>query len=132
MKRLFLVLLMLLQFPLSFGNNQTEEPSSQKIIGTWYADRNRNTKWVFTQDRKIYNYDKDVFKVMYGYTISHRCQNNSNDTTEFLTFMDRDGNEFCFRINGINENKNGILSLTKLDNGETLLFVNNLNVTTGR
>ncbi len=114
--------------PLSFGSKQTQESSSKKIIGTWYADGNRNTKWVFTQDGKIYNYDKDIFKVMYHYTISHSCLNYSDDTIEYLTLMDRDGNQYCFKINAINENKNGVLSLTKMDTMQSLLFVNNINV----
>jgi len=128
MKKLFIILLLLWQVPAIFGSSQTQEPSSKRIIGTWYVDGNRNTKWVFSQDGKLYNYDKDVFKVMYRYTISHSCQNNSDDTTEYLTLMDRDGDEFCFRINAINENKNGILSLTKMDNMQPLMFVNNINI----
>lgn len=128
MKKLFFILLLLLQIPAISQNIQEEEPSSKKIIGTWYADLNRNTKWVFSQDGKVYNYDKDTFKVMYHYTISNRCQNNSDATTEYITLMDKDGNEYCFRINGINKNKNGILSLTKMDDMKALVFVNNLNV----
>lgn len=130
MKKLLLILLLLLQIPMT-GSNQSEDPSSKKIIGTWYVDANRNVKWVFSQDGRVYNYDKDVFKVMYRYTISHSCQNNSDDTIEYMTLMDREGNEFCFRINGINVNKNGVLSLTKMDNMEALKFVNNLNITAG-
>lgn len=132
MKKLFLILLLLLQIPSILGNNQNEDPSSKKIIGIWYMDRNRNTKWMFTQDGKVYNYDKDIFKVMYRYTISHSCGNNSDDTIEYITLMDKDGDEFCFRINGINENKNGILSLTKMDNMESLVFVNNINIIVGK
>lgn len=131
MKKLFFILLLLLQIPTIAGNSQSEDPSSKKIIGTWYADTNRNTRWVFTPDGKVYNYDKNLFKVMYRYTISHSCQNNSDDTIEFLTLMDKDGDEFCFRINGINENKNGILSLTKMDNMERLQFVNNTSIPAG-
>ncbi|WP_428232370.1 hypothetical protein [Flavobacterium sp.] len=132
MKKLFLILLLLLQIPTIFGNNQTQDSSSKKIVGTWYNDANRNTRWVFTADGKVYNYDKDTFKVMYRYTISHSCGNNSDDTIEFITLMSKDGDEFCFRINAINENKNGILSLTKMDNMESLVFVNNLNVIIAR
>ncbi|MFH7000798.1 hypothetical protein [Flavobacterium bizetiae] len=128
MKKLFLILLLLIQIPTVFGQNQSEDPTSKKIIGTWYMDKNRNTRWVFSQDGKVYNYDKDTFKVMYRYTISNSCQNNSSDTVEFITLMDKDGNEYCFRINAINENKNGVLSLTKMDNMELLVFVNNTNV----
>lgn len=127
MKKLFLVLLLLLQIPAISGNFQ-EEPSSKKIIGTWYADLNRNTRWVFSQDGKVYNYDKDTFKVMYRYTISNSCQNYSDDTIEYLTLMDKDGDQYCFRINGINKNKNGVLSLTKMDNMKSLKFVNNLKI----
>lgn len=127
MKKLFLILLIVLQIP-AIGNSQTDESSAKKIVGTWYADSNRNTKWVFSQDGKIYNYDKDTFKVMYRYKISHSCQNNSDNSIEYLTLMDKDGYEFCFKINGINVNKNGILSLTKMDNMESLKFVNNLNI----
>jgi len=128
MKKLFLILLLLLQIPTISGKNESEDPSSKKIIGTWYMDQNRDTKWVFSQDGKVYNYDKNAFKVMYHYTISHSCQNYSSETIEFITLMDKDGNEFCFRINGLNVNKNGILSLTKMDNMELLLFVNNTDV----
>lgn len=131
MKKLFLILLLMLQIPIIFGNNHSQDPSSKTIVGTWYADANRNTKWVFTQDGKVYNYDKNIFKVMYHYTISHSCGNNSDDTIEFITLMNRDGDEFCFRINAINENKNGILSLTKMDNMESLLFVNDINIVIG-
>jgi hypothetical protein len=42
--------------------------------------------------------------------------------------MDKDGDEFCFKINGINQNKNGILSLVNMSNMEKLLFVNNTNI----
>ena len=68
---------------------------------------------------------------MFKYIFSDSCKNNSDDTTEFISVRDRDGDEFCFRINTINENKNGILSLTKMDNMETLVFVNDINVKTG-
>lgn len=128
MKKLFLILLLLIQIPTVFGQNQSEDPTLKKIIGTWFMDKNRNTRWVFSQDGKVYNYDKDTFKVMYRYTISNSCQNNSSDKVEFITLMDKDGNEYCFRINAINENKNGVLSLTKMDNMELLVFVNNTNV----
>lgn len=130
MKKLFLILL-LLQISASFGQNQTEDPSSKKIIGTWYMDKNRSIRWVFTQDGKIYNYNKNTLQVMFKYIFSDSCKNNSDDTTEFISVRDRDGDEFCFRINTINENKNGILSLTKMDNMETLVFVNDINVKTG-
>lgn len=128
MKKLFLILMLLIQIPTVFGQNESEDPTSKKIIGTWFMDKNRNTRWVFSQDGKVYNYDKDTFKVIYRYTISNSCQNNSSDNIEFITLMDKDGNEYCFRINAINENKNGVLSLTKMDNMELLVFVNNTNV----
>lgn len=61
MKKLFLILFFLVQIPAIFGNNQQEDPSSKKIIGTWYTDANRDIKWVFTQDGKLYNYNKDKY-----------------------------------------------------------------------
>ena len=132
MKKLFVILLLILQIPVTFGNNQNEDPSSKKIIGTWYTDGNRSTKWVFTQDGKVYNYSNDMFKVMYHYKISNSCQNNSDDNTEFLTLMDKEANEYCFRINGINVNKNGILALLNMSNMQPLLFVNDINIKTGK
>ncbi|MEP6929086.1 MAG: hypothetical protein ABI850_03705 [Flavobacterium sp.] len=124
MKKLFLILILLLQTHTIFS--QSEDSSSKKIIGTWYNKANQSIKWVFSQDGKVYNYNKDVFKVMYKYTISHSCGNNSDDTIEYLTLMDKDGNEFCFKINGINENKNGILDMTNMSNMVALLFVNKI------
>ncbi|KRD08971.1 hypothetical protein ASE21_14060 [Flavobacterium sp. Root901] len=124
MKKLFSILLLLLQFSVVFAQNQPEDPSSKKIIGSWYSDVNPNIKWVFSQDGKVYNYNNDVFKVMYRYTISHSCQNNSDDNAEFITLMDKEGNEFCFKIKSINENKNGILSMVNMSNMETISFTN--------
>ncbi|WP_343694488.1 hypothetical protein [Flavobacterium sp.] len=128
MKKLLLILLLLIKAPAVFAQNQTEEPSSKKIIGAWYSDANRSIKWVFNPDGKVYNYNNDAFKVMYRYTISHSCQNNSDDDAEFITLMDKDGDEFCFKINAVNENKSGILSLINMNTMQPLLFVNNLNI----
>ena len=122
MKNLILILLLLFSGSAIFAQNQ--DPSSKRILGNWYSNTNHNTKWSFTQDGKVYNYVNNQMKVMYKYTISNSCQNFSDDTAEFVTFRDKDGNEFCFRINGINENKNGILSLTNLSNMEQLTFIN--------
>lgn len=128
MKKLFLISLFLLQLSVVFGQNQVENSSSKKIIGTWYADANRNTKWVFTTDGKLYNYDKDIFKVLFRYSISNSCQNNSSDNSEFLTLRDKDGNEFCFKINAINENKNGVLSMINMSSMQPVLFVNAVDI----
>lgn len=129
MKRSFLILMLLLLFPVFMAYSQSEDPSSKKIIGTWFTDANRDVKWMFTQDGKLYNYNKDRYQVMYKYTISHSCQNYSDDTIEYITLMDKDGDEFCFRINSINDNKNGVLSLTNMTNMQPLLFVNNVSLT---
>jgi hypothetical protein len=128
MKKLLLFFVLLFQMAVTAGYSQSADPSSKKIVGTWYADANRNTRWVFTTDGKVFNYDKNTFKVMYRYTISNSCQNNSDDTLEFVTLMDKDGDEYCFRINAINENKNGVLSMTNMSNMEALLFVNDINI----
>ncbi|WP_433763780.1 hypothetical protein [Flavobacterium ginsenosidimutans] len=122
MKNLLFLLLFLFSAPAIFAQNQ--DLSSKRILGNWYSNTNRNTKWVFTQDGKVYNYNNNQMKVIYKYTVSHSCQNYSDDTAEFVTLRDKDGNEFCFKINGINENKNGILSLTNLSNMQPLVFVN--------
>ncbi|AWK05989.1 hypothetical protein HYN56_17860 [Flavobacterium crocinum] len=126
MKKLLLIL------PISFFVSgvfaQNQESSSQRIVGNWFSNTNRNIKWYFTQDGKVYNYNQDRMTVMYKYTISHNCQNYSDDRAEFITLRDKDGNEFCFKINGINENKNGILSLINLSNNQSLVFVNDVNL----
>lgn len=126
MKKLLFILSLLFFTSAFFA--QSQDPSSKRIVGNWFSNTNRNTKWIFTQDGKLYNYDKDTMKVMYKYSISNSCQNNSSDTSEFITLRDRDGNEFCFKINGINENKNGILSLINMSNMQPLIFVNDANL----
>ncbi|UWY27142.1 hypothetical protein [Flavobacterium sp. TR2] len=122
MKKLLFVVPLLFYVSAIFAQDQ--DPSSKRILGNWYSKTNRSIKWVFTQDGKVYNYNNDKMSVMYKYTVSNSCQNFSDDTAEFITLRDKDGNEFCFRINGINENKNGILSLTNLSNMQQLLFLN--------
>lgn len=44
MKKLFLILLLLLQIPTIFGQNQSEDPSSKKLSepGTWIKTGIRN------------------------------------------------------------------------------------------
>lgn len=127
MKKLLFIAPLLFFVSAIFAQNQ--DPSSRRILGNWYSNTNRSVKWVFTQDGKVYNYNNDLMKVMYKYTISHSCQNYTDDTTEFITLRDKDGDEFCFKINGINENKNGILSLVNLSNMQSLVFVNDLKIT---
>lgn len=126
MKKLLFTLSLFFFVSAIFAQNQ--DPSSKRILGNWFSNTNRNIKWIFTPDGKVYNYNNDRMSVMYKYTISHSCQNFSDDTAEFVTLRDKDGNEFCFKINGINENKNGILSLINLSNMETLIFVNDVNL----
>ncbi|GAA6765659.1 hypothetical protein AAFH68_15950 [Flavobacterium sp. CGRL1] len=126
MKKLLFIVPLLFFVSAIFAQNQ--DPSSKRILGNWFSNTNRSIKWSFTQDGKVYNYNNDRMSVMYKYTISHSCQNFSDDTAEFVTLRDKDGNEFCFRINGINENKNGVLSLTNLSNMQPLIFVNDLNL----
>jgi hypothetical protein len=130
MKSLYFILPLLFFTSAIFAQNQ--DPSSKRILGYWYSNTNRNTKWLFTQDGRAYNYDKDIMKVMYKYTISHSCQDYSDNTTEFITLMDKDADEYCFKINGINENKNGILSLTNMSNMESLIFVNDATLKIGQ
>ncbi|MET3025934.1 hypothetical protein ABXT06_04600 [Flavobacterium sp. UW10123] len=122
MKNSLFLLLFLFSASVAFAQNQ--DPSSKRILGNWHSKTNRSIKWTFTPDGKVYNYNNDKMSVMYKYTISHICQNFSDDTAEFITLRDKDGNEFCFKINGINENKNGILSLTNLSNMQQLTFAN--------
>ncbi len=126
MKKLFFILPMLFFASAVFA--QSQDPSSKRILGNWYSNANRSTKWIFTQDGKVYNYDKDIMKVMYKYTISNSCQNYSDDTAEFVTLRDKDGDEYCFKINAVNENKNGVLSLTNMSTMQPLIFVNDVNL----
>ncbi|MFC4480142.1 hypothetical protein [Flavobacterium chungangensis] len=126
MKKLLFILPMLFFATIIFA--QKQDPSSKRILGSWYSKTNVNTKWVFNQDGNVYNYDNNQMKVMYKYTVSRSCQNYSDNNTEYVTLRDKDRNEFCFKINGVNEKKNGILSLTNLSNSETLVFVNDVNI----
>ena len=58
MKKLLLFLVLLFQMAVTTGYSQSTDPSSKKIVGTWYADANRNTRWVFTTDGKVFNYEE--------------------------------------------------------------------------
>ncbi|MBW1658511.1 hypothetical protein [Flavobacterium quisquiliarum] len=128
MKKLLFILSLFLFASTIFAQNQ--DPSSKRILGNWYSNTNRSVKWTFTQDGKAYNYNNDIMKVMYKYSISHSCQNYSDDNKEFITLRDKDGDEYCFKINGINENNNGILSLINLSNMQPLIFVKDVNLKT--
>lgn len=130
MKKLFFILPLLFFASVIFAQTQGQNPdsSSKRILGSWYSNTNRNAKWVFTSDGKAYNYDKDIMKVMYKYTISHECQGNTDDTTEYITLRDRDNDEYCFKINTINENKSGVLSLINMSTMQPLIFVNDVNL----
>lgn len=133
MKKYFLIFVITLMSCNFYGNKNVIDVknvayTNPKIIGTWYSDTDRTTKWVFKDDSKVYCYEEGVLSVIYSYSISHDCEGNSDTKFEFLKLVNEDGVTFCYEINGINENNSGILSLTYMNNMQVSLFVNNPNI----
>jgi len=136
MKKYFLVFVITLMSCNFYGNKNVIDvknvaSTNPKIIGTWYSDTDRTTKWVFKDDLKVYCYEEGVLSVIYSYSVSHDCEGNSDIKFEFLKLVNEDGVTFCYEINGINENNSGILSLTYMNNMQVSLFVNNPNIKIG-
>lgn len=102
--------------------------SKTRILGKWYCDEDRSSYWIFKDDGKVYSYEEGVLDSTYTYSISNSCQDNSDPKFEFLKLVNENGKEFCYEINGINENNSGILSLTFMGNFNVSLFVNNVNI----
>lgn len=113
----------------NFFEKKKESESPKKLIGTWYANGYRNSKWVYSADGKLYNYYDGKLVELFKYSVSNICGKDKieNDTIEYIKIIDKDSTEYCFRINGINKNKDGVLSIKNMDTGVTELFVSDVN-----
>ncbi|MBA0885284.1 hypothetical protein [Flavobacterium undicola] len=122
------VVVVLMCVSCNFFDSKKNVDNTKKLIGTWYANDYRNSKWIYKTDGKLYNYYDDELLEVFNYSISNTCGNKVNDTIEYIKLIDKDSIEHCFKINAINKKKDGVLSIKNMDTGDTVLFVNNLNV----
>ena len=111
----------------NFFESKKNIDNTKELIGTWYANGYRNSKWVYSADGKLYNYYDGELVELFEYSVSNTCGNKENDTIEYIKMIDKDSVEYCFKINGINENKDGVLSIKNMDTGVTELFVKDVN-----
>ena len=98
-----------------------EEPT-QKILGTWYSEGSRATKWIYYESGDLHKYLDNELSTVFKYSISHSCGSDSDNEFYFIKWVDSGGTEFCYEINGINENNTGILSITSMKTGRISLF----------
>ena len=103
-------------------------PNSEKIIGVWYSNLNTDTKWEYKTDGKLYCYEGGKTTAVFTYSISHACQGNNDATAEFIKLVDAERDEYCYKINNINDGNNGILSLTGMHNQKEVIYVNDVNI----
>jgi len=111
----------------NFFESKKNVDNTKELIGTWYANGYRNSKWVYSVDGKLYNYYDGELVELFEYSVSNTCGNKENDTIEYIKMIDKDSVEYCFKINAINENKDGVLSIKNMDTGVTELFVKDVN-----
>lgn len=123
------VIVILMCVSCNFFEKKKESESPKKLIGTWYADGYRNSKWVYGKDGTLSNYYDEKLMEVFKYSVCNTCGNNTveNDTIEYIKLKDKDSTEYCFKIIGINKNNNGVLSIKNMDTGVTEFFVNDVN-----
>ena len=98
--------------------NQT----NPEIIGTWINEEDTSYKLVFLDTGVLKEYVNDELMGTLNYTISHNCGSESDTSIEFLKKIESDGSIYCFEINAINVNNNGILSIRSMENGKLYIF----------
>ncbi|MDQ5930592.1 MAG: hypothetical protein QG594_2380 [Bacteroidota bacterium] len=103
-------------------------PNSEKIIGVWYSNANRTIKWEYKNDGKLYCYEEGKTTAVFTYTISHTCQGNTDATIDYIKLVDSEKDEYCYKINKVNEGNNGILSLTGMHNQKEVIYVNDVTI----
>ena len=102
--------------------------NSEKILGIWYSNINREIKWEYKNDGKLYCYEGGKITAIFTYVISHSCQGNSDTTIDFIKLIDAERDEYCYKINSINIGNNGLLSLTGMHNQKEVIYVNDVNI----
>lgn len=97
----------------------------QRIIGVWVLENDSTTKIEFLTNSVVKSYENNVLKYTDTYSIGNTCGGETLSNNElFLKTIDgEDGTEYCDIINGINEDNNGILSLTTSNQGKTIIYV---------
>ncbi len=130
MKKIFLPIVLLFLSCTIFANSYHAEtpPSTEKILGVWYSNTNREIKWEYKSDGKLYCFEGGKQTGVYTYTISNSCQGNNDPSAEFIKLVDAEKDEFCYKINKLNEGNNGILSIIGMHNQKEIIYVNDLNI----
>lgn len=102
-----------------------QEPIEQRILGIWIMENSPSDKIEFLPNGQVKRYEDNVLLYTDTYSISNTCNGYANnDGSLFLKQIDsEDGDEYCFIINGINENNSGILSLTTSGQGKLIVYI---------
>ncbi|MFT6872177.1 MAG: hypothetical protein ACJAVN_001183 [Roseivirga sp.] len=109
-----------------FGSPITVDSKNQTILGTWIAEKDAKSKWVFTSDGNCKKYYNGELLNTYAYSMNNtspQCGEtvpvNSNTQYLKLTKIGKVDTEYCYEINGITTEK---LSLRQIGGGGLLLF----------
>ena len=109
-----------------FGSPITVDSQNQTILGTWIAEKDAKSKWVFTSDGNCKKYYNGELLNTYAYSMNNtspQCGEtvpvNSNTQYLKLTKIGKVDTEYCYEINGITTEK---LSLRQIGRGGLLLF----------
>lgn len=110
----------------SFGSPITVDSQNQTILGTWIAEKDAKSKWVFTSDGNCKKYYNGELLNTYAYSMNNtspQCAETVpvNGNTQYLklTKIGKVDTEYCYEINGITTEK---LSLRQIGRGGLLLF----------
>jgi hypothetical protein len=72
MKKLKIIIVVLISFILYGFVNQQFNQDKELIIGTWLSDGSGNSKWIFTQDKKLKRINSDQLYKTYHYSLQKR------------------------------------------------------------
>jgi len=99
---------------------------NESLEGTWIAESDSKSKWVFTNDGKCKRYYDNELLNTYVYSLSNKspqCDKTVpiNSKTQYLKLVKvgKVDSEYCYEVNGITSEK---LSLRQMGRGGLLLF----------
>ncbi|WP_139135285.1 hypothetical protein [Roseivirga sp. 4D4] len=99
---------------------------NESLEGTWMAEKDSKSKWVFTNDGKCKRYYDNELLNTYVYSLSNtspQCDKTVpvNSKTQYLKLVKvgKVDSEYCYEVNGITAEK---LSLRQIGTGSLLLF----------
>jgi hypothetical protein len=119
-----IMLILIIVFSFTIKNSLNQQSTKDRIVGSWVADDDSNSIWIFSLDGKCNRYYASKLLNASDFTITNiSCGNKIDSEYEYLKLMKSTGKIYCYAINGITQDGNDTyLSIEFNGNPTPMLF----------